>query len=306
MAITPLPPAPSRSDAPALFISKANLFIAALPPMVTETNAEILALSTAAAGFTSGASATSFTLATGSKVFTLTTTGKLFPLGVGVKIARTSAPGTWAHGDVTAFADPTLTVNVTLLNGSGGPFTDWTISISGLASLPALTLLSAVTASGSATVDMETTFSNTYDAYMLVGNSVVPVNDNPSLLLRLKIGGSYIVSTTYQYHSVSSGAGAATYLANNSEVDSSVLLSLGVGNAAPESCNFVLYTHDPDSITLKHLVHWNGVVIDLTPTLRTASGVGSNTTIGALTGMRLFFGSGNIASGTFRLYGITN
>lgn len=39
--ITPLPAPPIRSDAPADFSSKADAFVAALPPMVTQTNASI-------------------------------------------------------------------------------------------------------------------------------------------------------------------------------------------------------------------------------------------------------------------------
>lgn len=39
--ITPLPAPPARSDAPADFSSNADAFVAALPPMVTQTNAAI-------------------------------------------------------------------------------------------------------------------------------------------------------------------------------------------------------------------------------------------------------------------------
>ena len=80
---------------------------------------------------TQATSATSFTLATGSKAFTLAQSGKVFPIGGFVSIARTSDATKVCYGTITAFADPTLTVNVTKADVAGGPFTDWTIGMSG-------------------------------------------------------------------------------------------------------------------------------------------------------------------------------
>jgi hypothetical protein len=40
------------------------------------------------------------------------------------------------------------------------------------------------------------------------------------------------------------------------------------------------------------------------PSLALISGAGTNDNMGALTGIRFMMSSGNIASGTFRLYGI--
>ena len=88
-------------------------------------NAGILA---AALGATTSASSHSVT--TGSKVFVMADER---PYGVGafVLVARTSDPTTWLFGQVTARSTTSLTVDVAEVHGSGGPYTDWTVTASG-------------------------------------------------------------------------------------------------------------------------------------------------------------------------------
>ena len=126
MAITPLPTPPSRST-PSTFSVLADAFIAALPAFVTESNAQAAALTLNA---TTDTSTTSITIGTGAKTFAVTA-GKSFQPGMSLKIARTSSPSNWMHGDVTSYAGTTLVMNITTICGSGGPFTDWTITLSG-------------------------------------------------------------------------------------------------------------------------------------------------------------------------------
>ncbi len=191
--------------------------------------------------------------------------------------------------------------NGQVLTSAGSGLPSWTTIGSG-----ALTLLSTVTASNSATVDIETTFSSTYDAYILVCNSVVFANDNAIPYMRLKIGGSYISTGTYQYHANISVASSATYSSANATTDNAIWLTGNSGNDTKESGNFVIYTHDPESTTLQHIVHWYGAAVNTSGVVLAGTGVGSNTTTGALTGIRILASSGNVTSGTFRLYGIAN
>jgi hypothetical protein len=62
--ITPLPPAPTRDDIPADFVSKSNTFLAAMPTMVTEINAYAPTIagttSSAAAAAASATTATNY------------------------------------------------------------------------------------------------------------------------------------------------------------------------------------------------------------------------------------------------------
>jgi hypothetical protein len=76
-----------------------------------------------------GTSTTSRTIGTGSKAFT-TQSGKSFVPGTWVEIASDADPSNYMHGQVTAYSDTSLTVNVTNIGGSG-TLADWTIQVSG-------------------------------------------------------------------------------------------------------------------------------------------------------------------------------
>lgn len=96
-------------------------------------DAETAAATAINAPGTSATSTTSLTIGTGSKSLTLAQTGKAFAVGQDVVIARTSAPVNRMIGVITAFdaGSGAMTVNVTDTEGSGGPFTDWTIALTG-------------------------------------------------------------------------------------------------------------------------------------------------------------------------------
>lgn len=125
MTITALPAVPSRSDAPATFISKADAFLAALPQFVTEANDTASALNLASVSDTS---ASSVLIGTGAKTFTVSA-GKSFQGGMYLVIADTAAPSTNSmFAQVTSYSGTTLIVNVISVRGSGTK-TAWEISL---------------------------------------------------------------------------------------------------------------------------------------------------------------------------------
>jgi hypothetical protein len=79
-----------------------------------------------------GYTATSLTsLAIGLGSATLATqAGLAYGVGARVRLAAYSAPTNWMEGQVTAYSAGSLTVNATLVNGSG-TFANWTIDIAG-------------------------------------------------------------------------------------------------------------------------------------------------------------------------------
>ncbi|MDP7367475.1 MAG: hypothetical protein QGH83_09480, partial [Candidatus Pacebacteria bacterium] len=164
--------------------------------------------------------------------------------------------------------------------------------------------LQTVTASDSATVDLETSIGSTYDEYMIKVSNMHSANDAPIMQIRLKVGGSY-QTTGYYSHTMISDSAAATY--EGIDKDDATAMELGyAGNAANENLSLTIYFSAPDSTdNFKH-IYYSGGCIDHEGNARCSFGTGYSSSSGsALTGVRCFVESGNISSGIFTLYGLT-
>jgi len=208
-----------------------------------------------------------------------------------------------ANGSIGVGSSPSYGTNGQLLTSSGtGSAPTWTTPSTG-----ALVLLSTVTASASATVDIETTFSSTYDVYLIEASGISVASDGVPLVCQMKIGGSYITTTTYLYHSASNGSNSGTYSAYNSGASSNIYFIDNIGNAANRMANFYMHVSNPSSTTKSKMVAWQGGCISAAGVLFSIVGSGINTGTAALTGIRFSTnGNGNITAGSFRLYGIAN
>ncbi len=123
MAITTLPPAPSRAD-PANFSDEADALLGALDLFVTETNAVAAAMDL---NDTNDASSSSVAIGLGAKTFTVTA-AKSFQPGMSLVMADDAAPSTnLMVGNITSYGGTTLIMNITSLLGSGTK-SAWTIS----------------------------------------------------------------------------------------------------------------------------------------------------------------------------------
>jgi hypothetical protein len=145
--VTSLPPAPSRSDDQATFVSKADVWVAALQQFVEEVNAVIVAIPEIASAINyNTTSVSSLTIATGSKTFTVPT-GGLLQIGQFIVAASTADPSNYMAGQVTSHNSTTgqLIVNV-LITGGTGTYADWIIAVT----VPdQLTPVSAIATTGS-------------------------------------------------------------------------------------------------------------------------------------------------------------
>jgi len=160
--------------------------------------------------------------------------------------------------------------------------------------------LSTVTAAAASTADIETTFSSTYDNYVIVASNIYCV-DPVSLNALLKVGGTYQTSSYRWAHfydfrnlgSVGDGSGSANL----------ITLSPGQAGGSSSTSNFVIYVWNAPLTTQHKLITWTG---NVTTDIITIHGAGAwvNGT-SALTGVRFQPTSGNF-TGTFRLYGIKN
>ncbi|MBW2635994.1 MAG: hypothetical protein JRC86_00460 [Deltaproteobacteria bacterium] len=129
--ITPLPPAPDRSQ-PADFSDKADALLGALDQFVAEANAFEIAGTLSEVQDTS---ASSVLIGTGAKVFEITA-GKSFLAGMSLIIADTAAPSSnTMTGTITSYSGITLTMDITSVEGSGtkSAWTIWQAGTSGAA-----------------------------------------------------------------------------------------------------------------------------------------------------------------------------
>lgn len=190
--------------------------------------------------------------------------------------------------------------NGQVLTSAGSGLPSWTTPSAG-----ALALLSTVTISNSATADVETTFSSTYDTYMIVGRINTTTAANPNLRCRLKIGGSYVTDANYAYHTDLSNSGSDLYSAIAVNSATEIIMTPALGANASFSVDFVMYVQNPTSATEQKSVFWTGRCRGSSTNQAKADGQG--TYIGAttaLTGVRFYTSTNNLVSGTVRLYGI--
>jgi hypothetical protein len=214
---------------------------------------------------------------------------------------NTPTAGGVVYGDGTNYASTAAGTSGQVLQSNGAGAPTWVAA----PTASGLTLLSTVTASASATVDMETTFSSTYNAYLIIGAGIVVSNDGGSFSCRLKIGGSYS-TTNYKGHFMQVASGSTTYAATANVTDS-IGIAASLGNVTNEGLNFTMKVYLPSGTTLRNMV--TGEVVytrDSADVLQGGAFLGGNTVVGAVTGVRFFPSSGNITSGVFRLYGFAN
>jgi len=184
-------------------------------------------------------------------------------------------------------------------NGAGAP--TWVTPSAG-----ALTLLSTVTASGSSTADIETTFSSTYQSYLIIASGVTSSNDSVTFRMRMKIGGTYQSDASYKGHFDNSTSGWTGYSGAISSGSAQLTPFGALGNGAGKSLNFSMNVYNASNTSLYKHMSLTGSVEQQNGETAVVFGSGSYTgSTAALTGVRFYASVGTI-SGTFRLYGIAN
>lgn len=249
---------------------------------------------------------------TGVAVFSTSPTLITPALGTPASGVVTNLTGTGTgltSGITNALKSATTTVDVAaatapttgqILTATGTTAATWQDAAAG----GSMVLLSTVTASASATVDIETTFDSTYDAYILEITGLTAATNNVTLSMQMKLAGAYATSL-YRYHVQKNTSLGATYSAVSSAADTSVSMADQVGNNAADSMDFQVKIANPASTAFKKIVMFRGSGF-YTASARVHHIIGScsNDGTGALTGLRFALSSGNIAAGDFRLYGI--
>lgn len=175
----------------------------------------------------------------------------------------------------------------------------------------AVVLLEAHTASSSAELDFTTSITSTYDEYVVEVLNLVPATNATDLFLQFSTnGGSSYDATSGHY----SWAAFRWIAGANSQNGSASATSIGLTTGASLTSNTVSNAgivgtykiFNPLSGTMHTLLAGNGNSwYSAGPDMGTSiSGTYLQTT--AVNAFRIFFGSGNIASGTVRVYGIAH
>lgn len=177
--------------------------------------------------------------------------------------------------------------------------------------VPGLTYLNSGSVSAAATLDIVMTTYTTYANKLLVVN-LIPVTDNVTLGMRFSTdGGSTYDAGALDYRQtvagyndaggsyLTAGAGNTMVIINGDGIE-------GIGNAVTEGCEVSITLHDMTSTTKFTRANWKGSFMDsLAAGSRHSIADGGGTRVIAqdTDAIRLFFLSGNISSGSWRLYG---
>ena len=154
----------------------------------------------------------------------------------------------------------------------------------------------------------QTGLDSTYDTYACVISNMVPATDAQALRLRLgDSGGVDTGASDYAYHhanSVDSGTGYGT--GGNATGASFLNMGGNVGNAAGEGVGSVFYIHTPQDGTTNIIMSGVFVAHNNGGTLYGGHWLGSRLSSIAVDRIQIYFGSGNIASGRFSVYGVAH
>lgn len=157
------------------------------------------------------------------------------------------------------------------------------------------------TASSSATLDFTTGISSTYTSYFFVLSNIVPATNAQVLNLTLSVNaGSSYLATGYQSGINTNPYNSVTLTNANSTTAMPLCASQVNTSTVGVSGNIYLFNittaNNPEMIAQ---MHWNSGSVQF------GQAVGNNSTTSGVNAFRFAFASGNIASGSITLYGIT-
>ena len=170
-------------------------------------------------------------------------------------------------------------------------------------------LLSTQTASDSANVAFTSGIDSTYKEYIFEWINVNPATDNVQFQFEGSTGSFGVTKTTtffIAYHREDDSNSGLEYNATYDEAQSTdpQTLVIGLGNASDECGCGELHLFNPSSTTYVKNFYATSQAMD-------HGGLGMETFIGgyfnttsAITGFRFSMTSGNVSSGTFKMYGI--
>jgi hypothetical protein len=167
-----------------------------------------------------------------------------------------------------------------------------------VSSTPGLTLLATLTPTAAANVDFLTTFTSTYDNYLIIGDGLKPASDD-ALRLRYAVAGT--TDTGSSYFSGATGASATATTAIT--VTAASITSAGLG------CGFTFEVQNANDATNAK----TGSLLSMgqnaaTPTFNALGQSNAYNAANTISGFRLYWSGGAnfSATGKVRVYGYSN
>ena len=180
----------------------------------------------------------------------------------------------------------------------------------GIAGGGTLVLLSTQTASASANISFTTGIDSTYDEYVFKFINMHPASDAVRFTVNFRDGGSSFdatkTTTFFRAKHSESGTSAFNYEAGEDLAQSTSYQFIGnpVGNGNDESTSGTLHLFSPSSTTfVKHFISVSNLYSNSSETENNFMSGYCNVT-SAIDGVDFKFSSGNIDSGTIKMYGI--
>jgi hypothetical protein len=177
-----------------------------------------------------------------------------------------------------------------------------------------LTLLTTATASSSATLDFTSSIDSTYDSYVFKFIDIHPQTDSVSFQFNMSIdgGSNYnVTKTTTFFQALHEESGSSSELIYSTGKDlaqstSFANISNSTGNNSDDNTGGQLTLFNPSSTTfVKHFItNVNSSYRTGLPSSGRFLGAGYGNTTSAVDAIQFKIDSGNIDSGTIKLYGI--
>lgn len=272
--------------------------------MATTINADT---STGGAVVTGDASGVLGLQAAGSTQVTISTSGVVLanPLPVasgGTGGSATPTAGGVVYGTGTAQAVTTAGTATYLLQSNGASAPSWVAP----PSASAMTLISTQTASSSASISW--TGLSGYNHYMLIMDGIAPSTGGLVFYVQVGTGaGPTYITSGYNTNSLAALGSGAPY---NYSGSTAGLIVTDFWNSGIRSTSYVSGNITLNNMTNSKLAIGAGIVsyVDHTNNLFALTSVNGQSTgnTTAKTAVRILFDTGNIASGTASLYGITS
>lgn len=232
---------------------------------------------------------------------------------VGARIATTTGAETLTNKTATDLiladdADSTKKANFVLSGVTAGQNRSLTIEDRDtLVMTPGWVYLATVTASTSATVDIEGDFSSTYRNYVIMFDDVDLSSGGIPLLLRVKVAGSYKSGASDYHWNHFYGQNGSNLAVNSDIADDSITLASTVDGAVAYAMNGRIWLSNPSGTVQNKFISWDayGITTIVSDAIRHVHGQGFyKTDTGAVTGIRILPSTGTIIKGNFTLFGI--